>query len=222
MQSYFDQYIQAGGVMMFVLIPLSALTLGFILQGFISLRPSRIVPQGLVDAAKGVTTPTDYAAFRQGLPSLPHILARVTLGYLEAAEKGEPCHPEENPGPLDAAVDQMYHQITPLGVIYTIAPLIGLLGTILGMMNTFLAFQLNQDIEVLSEGIMKALVTTMWGLMIAIPAYVFAAVLRNKIFDYEKNAIPAAVVEVMAVCAPFAAQKAKQPVPAPESSAEEG
>ena len=89
MQSYFDQYIQAGGVMMFVLIPLSALTLGFILQGFISLRPSRIVPQGLVDAAKGVTTPTDYAAFRQGLPSLPHILARVTLGYLEAAEKGE-------------------------------------------------------------------------------------------------------------------------------------
>jgi len=77
---------------------------------------------------------------------------------------------------MEAAANQVIHELekflTVLSVIATISPLIGLLGTVMGMIDVFSAIVLqgSNDISMLAAGINKALITTAAGLSVAIPA----------------------------------------------------
>ncbi|MEY3000900.1 MAG: hypothetical protein RL648_1114 [Verrucomicrobiota bacterium] len=66
-------------------------------------------------------------------------------------------------------------RIVVLSILVTIAPLMGLLGTVIGMLTTFrgLATASGQAVDLVAEGIRVALITTQTGLMIAIPGYIF-------------------------------------------------
>lgn len=68
-------------------------------------------------------------------------------------------------------------RITVISTLVTIAPLMGLLGTVIGMLDTFrgLSSASGQAAELVAEGIRVALITTQTGLMIAIPGYLFLA-----------------------------------------------
>ncbi|HSH09509.1 MAG TPA: MotA/TolQ/ExbB proton channel family protein, partial [Oceanipulchritudo sp.] len=70
-----------------------------------------------------------------------------------------------------------------LSILVTIAPLMGLLGTVIGMLTTFrgLATSSGQAVDLVAEGIRVALITTQTGLMIAIPGYIFISmVIRSR------------------------------------------
>jgi biopolymer transport protein ExbB len=69
-------------------------------------------------------------------------------------------------------------RIVVLSILVTIAPLMGLLGTVIGMLTTFrgLATSSGQAVDLVAEGIRVALITTQTGLMIAIPGYIFISV----------------------------------------------
>lgn len=203
------RYIIAGGVMMTALVPLSIFALGYIIQAFIRLRRAKIAPEGIVSSAQGIASVEEFEQFRAELEKGDSALARMAFGCVRAAERGELVLIDENPAAVEHELDRLYHGLTPLVVVYTIAPLIGLLGTILGLMNTFYQYAVvrQQDLEVLSVGINEALVTTMWGLYIAIPTYVFTALIRGKIFHYEKNIFPHALDKIMSVCNAFMKSK---------------
>lgn len=209
LSSYLDRFVVAGGIIMFVLVPLSIISLGMIVQGFVRLRNGRVAPQSLVDTAKKVSSAEEYGAFRQSLIGHGAALAHATLDHLKSWEKGRPMDLDENPAPIEMAVDRLYQSLTLLGTIYTVAPLLGLLGTIMGMMDCFYEFANNaeRDMRLLTVGINEALVTTMWGLSIAIPTYVFAAILRGRVFRYERDRIPEALIEILNSCADFALAK---------------
>ena len=74
-------------------------------------------------------------------------------------------------------------RIVVLSILVTIAPLMGLLGTVIGMLTTFrgLATAAGQAVDLVAEGIRVALITTQTGLMIAIPGYIFISlVIRSR------------------------------------------
>ena len=74
-------------------------------------------------------------------------------------------------------------RIVVLSILVTIAPLMGLLGTVIGMLTTFrgLATASGQAVDLVAEGIRVALITTQTGLMIAIPGYIFISlVIRSR------------------------------------------
>lgn len=74
-------------------------------------------------------------------------------------------------------------KILLLGILVTVAPLMGLLGTVIGMLTTFrgLASSTGQTAEMVANGIRVALITTQTGLMIAIPGYIFlSAIIRRR------------------------------------------
>lgn len=74
-------------------------------------------------------------------------------------------------------------RIVVLSVLVTVAPLMGLLGTVIGMLKTFrgLATSAGQAVDLVAEGIRVALITTQTGLMIAIPGYIFISlVIRSR------------------------------------------
>ena len=92
-------------------------------------------------------------------------------------------------------IHSMEKYMTTLGTIAAIAPLLGLLGTVIGMIDVFsviTAQGVGSPTE-LAGGISKALVTTAFGITIAVPALIFHRYFRGKITDYaiemEKEAI---------------------------------
>lgn len=77
-------------------------------------------------------------------------------------------------------------RIVVLSILVTIAPLMGLLGTVIGMLTTFrgLATASGQAVDLVAEGIRVALITTQTGLMIAIPGYIFISLVIRARNDY--------------------------------------
>jgi biopolymer transport protein ExbB len=83
-------------------------------------------------------------------------------------------------------IPDINNKITVLGILVTIAPLMGLLGTVIGMLATFRALGQSsaQAVDLVAEGIRIALITTQTGLMIAIPGYIFISQVIRKRNQY--------------------------------------
>lgn len=83
-------------------------------------------------------------------------------------------------------IPSVNQKIVLLSVLVTVAPLMGLLGTVIGMLTTFkgLAVNTGQTIDLVASGISVALITTETGLMIAIPGYIFISQVIRKRNDY--------------------------------------
>lgn len=197
MDTYLDRYVFAGGIMMFFLIPTSILAAAWVFKGFIRLRRGRVAPHALRVAAAGLRQGGAARQFEKLLAAQDSPLARLSLHLLRLNVVGaDPKSDEEENEFLRPAlndeIDRLWHETTGLAAIYAVAPLMGLLGTVTGMIRTFQEFTLNPEhsVESLSHGIMEALITTLWGLAIAIPAYVFVQIFRQRIFRYEKEILP--------------------------------
>jgi biopolymer transport protein ExbB len=99
----------------------------------------------------------------------------------------------------DERINYYSSNLNSLQVIATIAPLLGLLGTVFGMIEAFQQMEMagkNVDPSVLSGGIWEALLTTAVGLSVAIPIVVFESYFRN-IVETFKNNIESAVTKVL-------------------------
>ncbi len=210
-ENYFDEYVLQGGITMLALLPLSIFTLGVIFQRFLELRVSQVLPHDLIAEAKTISDQQAFEVFRERLTLLSSPLAKVIFAYIEAGERGEPIHPDVNPTPIDDVTDTLYQSLSSLSTAYVIAPLLGVLGTTIGIMGTFEQFAIvgKRDMSALVSAIDKSLITTMWGLIIAVPAYYFYAILQNKIFRYERNMFPRVVKDILNNLSPFIRQKTK-------------
>lgn len=99
----------------------------------------------------------------------------------------------------DERINNYNSNLNSLQVIATIAPLLGLLGTVFGMIEAFQQMEMagkNVDPSVLSGGIWEALLTTAAGLSVAIPIVVFESYFRNLI-NHFKNNIENAVTKIL-------------------------
>jgi biopolymer transport protein ExbB len=202
-ESYLERFVLSGGFMMVFLIPTSFLALVWIAQGFIRLRRGRVMPSSLSAAAHGLSDAKSAGEFHEVLAGHASPLGRLAAHLLRLNVVGvDPKAIEEEQEHLRPAlndeVDRLWQETTGLVTIYTVAPLMGLLGTVIGMIRTFYEFTNNPEhsIASLSTGINQALVTTMWGLFIAIPAFIFVQILRRRIFRYEKDLLPRAAREL--------------------------
>lgn len=204
-ENYLDEYILQGGLTMLGLVPLSIFTFGVVLQRFIELRATRAIPETLVNKAKEIKNQESYNLFVNNLSTQASPLAKVILAYIEAGERGESINPDVNIIPIEDVTDKLYQSLSPISMAYIIGPLLGVLGTTIGIMGTFEQFAVvgKRDMSALVSAIDKSLITTMWGLIIAIPAYYFFSILQNKIFRYEREVLPKLLKEIMQNLAPF-------------------
>jgi len=100
---------------------------------------------------------------------------------------------------LRAEVAYLFHKhfqrvtggLTALRLISVISPLLGLMGTVLGMVKVFkvIAVQTNADPSVMAEGIWEAMLTTIMGLTVAIPTLIFFYFLRLKMNGFQIEAV---------------------------------
>ncbi|NQU44547.1 MotA/TolQ/ExbB proton channel family protein [bacterium] len=203
MESYLDRYIYAGGVMMVFLIPTSLLALGWIFRGFIQLRRARVMPRKLTQATAAIHTTEEALRFEEAMETHPSSLGRLAahllkLNVVGADRKSDEEENEVLRPALNDEIDRLLQETAGLTTVYAVAPLMGLLGTVIGMIGTFQEFTTNPEHSIadLSFGINEALVTTMWGLVIAIPAFIFVQIFRRCIFRYEKELLPRAAKDL--------------------------
>ena len=114
----------------------------------------------------------------------PSYLGRITASALNEASNGYAAMERALEEAGDAEATRILRPIETLNVMGNIAPMMGLFGTVYGMIVAFQALVDaggGADPVELAAGISTALVTTFWGLVVAIPALASYAVVRNKI-----------------------------------------
>ena len=177
-----------GGPLMWVLAGLSVIALAVILYLLLAQRRGALAPHALIsDLIRRLQPSSPHGASRLRLPPLcPSPV--VALAALDAV-RGTP---QGSRPPVAVAVEtagahvaeRIQGAVDWLADIAAIAPLVGLLGTVLGMYQAFggIASDLaaNARPVVLAQGVSQAIVTTMFGLVVSIPCLVFHAMLRRR------------------------------------------
>lgn len=205
----FFEIILKGGFMMYPLALMSVITVLLILVFLLTIRRNAIVSDRFMNSAEIMIRKRDFA----GLSALSHqrneCMARIiqkTLDFMGS-----------NPGTSfenlrEVAQTEGSHQsgmltsrITYLADIGAIAPMVGLLGTVFGMIEAFMQIYSGQVQGVremgLAEGVSKALIATAGGLAISIPALTFYSIFRGRVQKYTSE-LEAAATHFIALLQP--------------------
>lgn len=180
------ELIKAGGWVMLPIIVLAVLALAIILERFWSLRRREVLPPGLGEEVR------EWAKGRQLDPRHIDVLRRNSpLGELLAAGLDVRERPRELiKERIEDAGRHVAHRLerflNTLGTIAAVTPLLGLLGTVFGMIEMFMEILVSGvgDANQLAGGIGQALISTAAGLCVAIPALMFHRYLRGRVTAY--------------------------------------
>ncbi|MFH1878985.1 MAG: MotA/TolQ/ExbB proton channel family protein [Candidatus Omnitrophota bacterium] len=178
------QIIMAGGAAMVVLGGLSIAALGLIIYYFMSFKTDKLIPADFQEeAVRLIEQGKDDEAVIMCSNS-KNLLSGVLLAGLSKRDRENVVIKEAIEDEARRVLDGLRQKLSYLADVAAIAPMVGLLGTVLGMIQAFnvIAFQTGAVKPILlASGISKAMVTTAAGLIIAIPAMIFYSFFRGKI-----------------------------------------
>lgn len=185
--------IQAAGWPIWPLVACSILALALIIERFLSLKTAKVAPPKLLDEALAVS--------RASVPS-PDVVSQLeqnsALGeVLASGFRALNSDPRCSEADLRASMEQtgravahrLERYLNALATIASAAPLLGLLGTVIGMIEIFgsqagAGGAVGGNPAQLAHGISQALYNTAFGLIVAIPALIFWRYFRGRVDDY--------------------------------------
>jgi biopolymer transport protein ExbB len=177
--------VQAGGWMMLPIILCSVTAAAIAVERFWSLQPGRIAPRTLLAQVWGYVKKNELdrerlREIRNGCP-----LGQIFAAGLGNARHGRGIMKEAMEEEASVVVHELERYLTTLGTIASVSPLLGLLGTVVGMIKAFtvLMAQGSGNANNLAGGISTALITTAGGLTVAIPALMLYRYFLRRIDD---------------------------------------
>ena len=177
------EILEQGGWLMIPIVACSIVSLAIIGERFWSLNSKKILPNELVSSVWKLhkAKQLDKSKIQSLSNSSP--LGRVLAAGILNESHGREIMKES----IEEVGRQIAHELerylNSLGTIASITPLLGLLGTVIGMINVFSAIMANGvgDPVVLAGGISQALITTASGMSVAIPSLMFYRYFRGKV-----------------------------------------
>lgn len=180
--------IIAGGWIGGIIIILSIVAVAFMIEHAISIRKERLMPAAQLDqleeliGAGKIREATEYCQD----PKNYSLASDVVLAALERYQGSEFGFADYKSAAEEAGEEntaRLYRKTDMLSVIGAIAPMLGLFGTVEGMMEAFNTIAMQETVKPrdLADSISKALVTTWLGLIVAIPTMAVFSYFRNKI-----------------------------------------
>jgi biopolymer transport protein ExbB len=183
--TYFEQFFAAGGpIVWFILLPMSMVTVFLAAKYCLTIRRKKLLPEGtsrtIVELVKqfGFTQLAARLAGREDLVSAA-IIKAITQGRGDWQKMRELAVES-----LQEQALRFMRNIEWVNIIGNVSPMVGLLGTVLGIIKMFSAIAQaggQPQPAQLAGGISIALVATLWGLMIAIPALTVHGVFQNRL-----------------------------------------
>lgn len=173
-----------GSLIIWFLLLLSVLSIGLI--GYMAATNQRksLLPAGVVDEVRGLLADGKYREAMELTEREQSFFSRVLHAALREANHGFASMVRSLEQTAEELTTDRLRRIEHLNVLGQVSPMIGLFGTVYGMILAFQAIVVaggNADPVLLAGGIGTALTTTFWGLVVAIPALAGYALVRNKI-----------------------------------------
>ena len=180
------EIILAGGWLMVPILLCSTLAVAIIIERFWTLRKNKVTPPGLAATVEdwAVRHELDERHLEQLRVESP--LGRVYAAALRNRKRSRELIKEAVEDTGRHVVHDLERFLNTLGTIAGISPLLGLLGTVIGMIKVFSAIMVSGvgDANVLAGGISEALITTAAGLTVAIPSYFFYRYFSGTVSEY--------------------------------------
>ncbi len=175
--------IETGGWLIPPILLCSVVAMAIVLERIFALANQRVMPKGVSSqvmdwVSHEVLDPEHLEALSKGSP-----LGRIMVAGLRRRGCGRDIIKESIEDVGRHVVHSLERYLNTLGTIAVITPLLGLLGTVIGMIKVFNAITVSGvgDPTVLAGGISEALISTAAGLLVAIPALFFHRYLRGRI-----------------------------------------
>jgi biopolymer transport protein ExbB len=184
-QLTFGRMLAAGGWTMWPLGACSLFGIGLVIYNALVIRPGKMLKPAVVDQIKSAIADFDIERARMLCASNPAPVTNILQAGLDRI-KGDELHISSiEKGMEEYSLQEVAAHLQPinyLSVIATISPMIGLLGTVSGMIKAFQAMALGGmgRPELLADNISEALITTATGLIIGIPVMVAYFYYRNR------------------------------------------
>ncbi|MDT8429498.1 MAG: MotA/TolQ/ExbB proton channel family protein [Pseudomonadales bacterium] len=177
------EIVKAGGWLMLPIILCSIVAIAIVIERFWTLNPNRIAPRHIVGQVWGWIRNNELDSNRLRELRLSSPLGQILASGLLNARYGRAAMIESIEHAASLVVHEMERYLSALGTIAAIAPLLGLLGTVMGMIRVFteIMIQGTGNANALAGGISEALITTAAGLCVAIPAYIFHRVFMRRV-----------------------------------------
>lgn len=178
------EILRAGGIVGLLIMLLSVAAVALVIEHVMTIRAAVLMPPGLAEDVRELLAsgrPGEADRLCRGRPSF---LAHVLGSGLAEIDGGWPAIEKATEDATAEQSARLFRKIEYLSVIGNIAPMMGLLGTVIGMIFAFREVADTQGAARaadLAEGIYLALVTTVEGLIVAIPALAAFAVFRNRV-----------------------------------------
>lgn len=168
---------------MWAILGCSFVVLTVFIERLVALRRDRVVPDVLLDALPAHLSAGDTARAEQLCREDKSVYSVVVGAALRARAGGRAASKEAMEETGRVELSQLEVRVGAISTVAAIAPLLGLLGTVTGMIKVFrdVAGVDNPDIALLANGIWEALITTGAGLTVAIPAYVMYRFIEGRI-----------------------------------------
>jgi biopolymer transport protein ExbB len=174
----------------FTIIGLSIWGLTLIIQGFLVNRPSVIMPPRTIETIRDMIAQRRFKELIDFTETDPSFVSRALNPALKRAPSFNSMKEAMETAVGEQTADQ-FRKIEYLNIIGNLGPLLGLLGTVIGMIDAFLALNAsggNASPATLAFGISKALVHTMLGLLLAVPCLAAFGILRTLVDKYTVRA----------------------------------
>ena len=177
------EIILAGGWLMAPILLCSTLAVAIIIERFWSLRRRSVVPEGLGDTVRTWAAHNELDLDRINQIRSESALGRVLAAAIINRHRSREIIKEAVEDTGRHVVHELERFLNTLGTIAGIAPLLGLLGTVIGMIRVFteITVQGTGNANALAGGISEALITTAAGLAVAIPSLVMHRYFTGKI-----------------------------------------
>ena len=184
-----EGFIKSTGIMAYPLIVLSMITAFLIVLFTFTVRQGTVVSDAFMNSADALIRKQDYLGLLAVCNRRNECIARITAKTLDFATRNPTASFEEVKEVTEAEGNRqsslLLARIAYLGDVGAVAPMLGLLGTTLGMITTFHAISGKEyggsNQLGLAQGVSEALLCTASGLVIGIPALIFYAIFRGKV-----------------------------------------
>ena len=213
------EIVFSGGILgvsiILVLLALSITATYLVFEHGLTIRREHLIPDDLQHKLRNDFQHGSLEDAVASCQAAPNFLSFVVLQGLAEADGGWPAVEKALEDALAEQAARLLRKIEYLSVIGNIAPMIGLLGTVTGMIFAFQQVASTQGgagAADLAEGIYQALVTTVGGLIVAIPSLAACAVLRNRV----DQLVAESTYVVQHVCRPLKRRLTAAPTPPPK------
>lgn len=183
--SFFQIIANSGGIGILIWIMIfatSAATLGLIIDAFLTIKSSKIMPPELVNQVRSSLDEGDLGSALQACESTPGPLANILSAGFNNVSEGYDVVMDSVSTAAEIESEKLMQRVNFLNLCGAIAPMLGLMGTVTGMVDAFAGLATatgSEKATLLALSISQALYTTAFGLLISVPAILAFTFVRN-------------------------------------------